>query len=93
MKIHQKISETPDQASKINLQGIAVGDGWIDARLQMKVYIDYAYNMVYLDTAQRSFVLKKTTPALLLLWIRKGGKMRMLFPMILLTKFLLLVAV
>ena len=53
LKIHDKNSATTDGSSKINLAGISVGDGWIDARLQMKVYIDYAYTLGYLDINQR----------------------------------------
>jgi len=53
MKIHAKNSAETDETNKINLKGISIGDGWIDARLQMKVYIDYVYTMGYLDTNQQ----------------------------------------
>ncbi|AKB37439.1 Tyrosine decarboxylase [Methanosarcina siciliae C2J] len=53
LKIHTKNRAETDETKKINLKGISVGDGWIDARLQMKVYIDYAYTMGYLDTNQQ----------------------------------------
>jgi vitellogenic carboxypeptidase-like protein len=53
LKIHDKNAAEPDEAKKINLQGISVGDGWIDARRQMKIYIDYAYTLGYLDTHQK----------------------------------------
>lgn len=37
----------------INLKGIAVGDGWIDSRLQIKILIDYAFALGYLDRKQK----------------------------------------
>ena len=57
VKIHKKNSAETDENRKINLKGISVGDGWIDARLQMKVYIDYPYTLGYLDTNQRLRIL------------------------------------
>jgi len=56
MKIHDKNSAETEE-DKINLKGIAVGDGWIDAKLQMKVYIDYAYTLGYLDAFQKDETL------------------------------------
>ena len=32
--------------------GISVGDGWINARMQMKVYVDYAFTLGYSDTKE-----------------------------------------
>ena len=52
LKIDEK-NEAASSDNKINLKGIAVGDGWIDPGLQMKVYIDYAFTMGYLDTCER----------------------------------------
>jgi vitellogenic carboxypeptidase-like protein len=51
-KIHEKNQDKKNE--KIFLKGICVGDGWIDARLQMKIYIDYAFVLGYIDTKQQS---------------------------------------
>lgn len=37
----------------ILLKGIIVGDGWIDARRQIRIYIDYAYTIGLIDTYQK----------------------------------------
>lgn len=50
LKIH-KMNNTSNNI-RINLRGISIGDGWINAKMQMKVYIDYAYTLGYLDTKQ-----------------------------------------
>jgi len=52
-KIHNKNKENSDIKKRINLKGIAVGDGWINARLQIKVYIDYAFTLGYIDIKQK----------------------------------------
>jgi len=57
MKIHGMNNDKIDKNHKINLKGICVVDGWIDARLQMKIYIDYVYTLGYLDTNQRNQML------------------------------------
>ncbi len=57
LKIHNKNMEEKNPEKLINLKGISVGDGWINSRLQMKVYIDYAFNMGYLDTHQQEEML------------------------------------
>jgi len=31
--------------SHINLQGIAIGNGWVHPILQNKAYVDYSYNL------------------------------------------------
>lgn len=36
----------------INLMGISIGDGWINAEMQMKIYVDYAYTLGYSDTKE-----------------------------------------
>lgn len=54
MKIH---SNNADSLNKINLSGIAIGDGWINAELQMKNYIQYAYTLGYLDTFQNDLLM------------------------------------
>lgn len=41
-----------DEHGNKNLKGIAVGDGWINSRLQMKNYIDYVYTLGYMDSKQ-----------------------------------------
>ena len=51
-KIHSK-NLTKTAENKIPLKGIAVGDGWINSRLQIKVYIDYIYTLGYVDTKQK----------------------------------------
>jgi vitellogenic carboxypeptidase-like protein len=50
-KIHEK---NKSSSVKLALKGICVGDGWIDARLQMKIYIDYAFALGYLDIKQQN---------------------------------------
>lgn len=42
-----------DGSNSIPLKGIAVGDGWIDARRQMRIYVDYAYTLGLIDTLQK----------------------------------------
>lgn len=58
VKIHSKNNESDEDENKINLKGIAVGDGWINARLQMEIYIEYAYTLGYLDKYQRDQIRK-----------------------------------
>ncbi len=41
-----------DQKGDTNLKGISVGDGWINSRMQMMNYIEYAYTLGYNDTKQ-----------------------------------------
>jgi len=52
--IHQMNQRLGGEATRtIALAGISVGDGWINARLQMRIYIDYAYTMGLIDTLQK----------------------------------------
>lgn len=51
-KIHEKNKKS--KTHRLALKGICVGDGWIDARLQMKIYIDYAFILGYLDIKQQN---------------------------------------
>ena len=38
--IHNKRNSSKD---KINLRGLAIGNGWIDAKIQASTYVDYAW--------------------------------------------------
>ena len=58
LKIHNKNKEISDKNKRIHLKGIAVGDGWIDARLQIKIYIDYAHTLGYIDKKQKDDIDK-----------------------------------
>ncbi len=51
-KIHTR-NLTEKKSKQVPLKGIGVGDGWINAKLQMKVYIDYVYTLGYIDTKQK----------------------------------------
>lgn len=42
-KIHQKNRKNKDPSRHVNLAGIGIGNGWMDARVQGKAVIDYAY--------------------------------------------------
>jgi carboxypeptidase C (cathepsin A) len=44
--------KTP-KSQHINLAGLAIGDGWMDPRRQLKWVIDYAFNLGFLDTRQK----------------------------------------
>ncbi len=35
----------PSGMQTINLQGIAIGNGWVHPILQNKAYVDYSYNL------------------------------------------------
>jgi vitellogenic carboxypeptidase-like protein len=58
LKIHEKNNSNLMNLNKINLKGISVGDGWINAELQMKVYIDYVFNMGYIDITQKEMMFE-----------------------------------
>jgi len=51
-KIHSKNIDKSN-TTKINLKGIAIGDGWINPELQIRIYIDYAYTLGFIDTLQK----------------------------------------
>jgi len=59
--IAQKIHDKNQNGKNIgvNLKGICVGDGWIDARLQMRVYIEYAFELGYIDTKQQDLMMQE----------------------------------
>lgn len=42
-KVHQMNKRNKDPARHVNLSGIGLGNGWVDARVQGKAVIDYAY--------------------------------------------------
>lgn len=50
-KIHDKNSA--NSKNKIPLKGICIVDGWINAKDQIRIYIDYAYTLGYIDTLQK----------------------------------------
>jgi vitellogenic carboxypeptidase-like protein len=61
--IANKILEENDKlvqgdSKKINLQGIAVGNGWINPKLQTKRQIDYGFAMGFIDRFQQRSVMK-----------------------------------
>jgi len=56
-KIHSK-NVNKNNSIKIPLQGIAVVDGWIDSKRQIRIYIDYAYSLGYIDTNQKQIIDK-----------------------------------
>ncbi|MCP4697242.1 MAG: S10 family peptidase [Gammaproteobacteria bacterium] len=47
-----KDPNTPD-SKYINLAGLAIGDGWMDPRRQLRWVIDYAFNLGFLDSFQK----------------------------------------
>lgn len=49
LKIHEMNNSKDGIRKRINLKGISIGDGWINPELQLKIYIDYAYTLGYLD--------------------------------------------
>ena len=51
--IKDKNESLPDD-QKINLKGLALGDGWMYPRLQTKLQVDYGYEMGFVDTLQKS---------------------------------------
>jgi len=42
---------------RINLKGVAIGDGWINPQLQTLGQIDYAFAMGFVDSKQRSLLM------------------------------------
>jgi carboxypeptidase C (cathepsin A) len=50
--IHEKNQEA--HATKINLEGIAIGDGWVHPLLQNQAYVNYSYATGLLDGFQKS---------------------------------------
>ncbi len=57
--------EDPDNkadSDHINLAGIAIGDGWMDPRRQLKWVIDYGFNLGFLDTLQKEKMLDLWKP-------------------------------
>lgn len=51
--IDERNESLPDD-QKINLKGLALGDGWMDPPLQTKLQVDYGYEMGFVDSLQRS---------------------------------------
>jgi vitellogenic carboxypeptidase-like protein len=58
LKIDELNAQQKSKTTNINLKGIMVGDGWISPRLQIKIYIEYAYILGYLDLSERRNCLK-----------------------------------
>lgn len=55
MQQNSKVSKS----DLINLQGIAIGDGWMKPSLQLQCQIDYAYQLGFIDTRQKSEIENK----------------------------------
>jgi vitellogenic carboxypeptidase-like protein len=56
-KIGEKNEKTIDNPFQhINLQGLAIGDGWMNPKLQTHDQIEYGYCMGFIDTKQRKIV-------------------------------------
>jgi len=55
--IGKKNAALPDDR-KINLKGLAIGDGWMNPRLQTKLQINYGYEMGLIDTWQKEMAEK-----------------------------------
>ncbi|MBH1938740.1 hypothetical protein I5Q34_31520 [Streptomyces sp. AV19] len=52
LEIDEHNRKVPDE-QRINLQGIAVGNGWIKPELSIRVLIDYAYTTGFIGIAQK----------------------------------------
>ncbi len=47
-------NETCAKEERINLKGLAVGDGWMNPRMQVRAQLDYAFEMSFVDTKQKA---------------------------------------
>ncbi len=53
-KVIKDKNESLPEAQRINLKGLAIGDGWMYPRLQTQLQVNYGYEMGFVDTLQKS---------------------------------------
>jgi vitellogenic carboxypeptidase-like protein len=58
MKQNEKLKKKQKDPRYINLQGLAIGDGWINPELQTKTQLEYAFQMGFVDTYQKDRIMK-----------------------------------
>ncbi|NIM13994.1 MAG: hypothetical protein GTO45_18265 [Candidatus Aminicenantes bacterium] len=58
MNRNGKLEKKEKDPRYINLQGLAIGDGWINPELQTKTQLDYAFQMGFVDTFQEQEIMK-----------------------------------
>jgi vitellogenic carboxypeptidase-like protein len=71
-KIMEK-NDVSDDERQIYLTGVAIGDGWMNPKMQTLVQLEYAYQMAFVDTLQyqRIYAKYETFCALLEIAIRQ----------------------
>ena len=55
-KIDEKNKNISNPSRHINLRGLAIGDGWMNPKLQTRQQIEYGYCMGFIDTKQKKTV-------------------------------------